>query len=219
MIIGRVLRGGSLCYGCGSGGRDIDDAVPDALMKIGLVSDTHGYLDPHLPDLLAGVDTILHAGDVGSRAVLEDLGRIAEVRGVQGNVDPAELNLPPSLTLRFENLQIEIQHQLFVPQDELERWADGSELQKSSPERRARFVESFHPATQVVVFGHTHRPCLVRMGRLLFFNPGSSGKKRFSLPRCFGTIEVFPRGVRGAIMGLEGADGTLPASVWLPLGE
>ncbi|HUX09032.1 MAG TPA: metallophosphoesterase family protein, partial [Terriglobia bacterium] len=91
-------------------------------MKIGLVSDTHGYLDPQLPDLLAGVETILHAGDVGSRAVLEDLGRIAEVRGVRGNVDPAELNLPPSLTLRFENLQVEIQHQLFVPQDELERW-------------------------------------------------------------------------------------------------
>jgi len=186
-------------------------------MKIGLVSDTHGYFDPQLPALLSGVDSILHAGDVGSRAVLDDLGRIAGVRAVRGNVDPPELGLPPSLTLRFENLQIEILHQLVVPQDELERWADGSVLQQINPERAARFLEGFDAATRVVVFGHSHRPCLLTIGHRLFFNPGSSGKKRFSLPRCFGMLEVFPRGVRGTIMGLEGKFETLPPSVWLPL--
>jgi len=186
-------------------------------MKIGLVSDTHGYFDPQLPALLSGVDSILHAGDVGSRAVLDDLGRIAGVRAVRGNVDPPELGLPPSLTVRFENLQIEILHQLVVPQDELERWADGSVLQQINPERAARFLEGFDAATRVVVFGHSHRPCLLTIGHRLFFNPGSSGKKRFSLPRCFGMLEVFPRGVRGTIMGLEGKFETLPPSVWLPL--
>jgi len=213
------LHSGNLCYVLVIGKRDIDCAVLGALMKIGIVSDTHDYLDPQLPGLLAGVDSILHAGDVGSRAVLEGLERIAEVRGVRGNVDPAELNLPPSLTVRFENLQIEVHHQLLIPQDELERWADGSALQKSSPERCDRFVESFDPATQVVVFGHSHRPCLLTMGHKLFFNPGSSGKKRFSLPRCYGLLEVFPRGVRGLIMGLEGKEESLPGSVWAPLGE
>jgi len=188
-----------------------------ASMKIGLVSDTHGYFDPQLPALLSGVDSILHAGDVGSRAVLDDLGRIAGVRAVRGNVDPPELGLPPSLTVRFENLQIEILHQLVVPQDELERWADGSVLQQINPERAARFLEGFDAATRVVVFGHSHRPCLLTIGHRLFFNPGSSGKKRFSLPRCFGMLEVFPRGVRGTIMGLEGKFETLPPSVWLPL--
>ena len=188
-------------------------------MKIGLVSDTHGYLDPRLPDLLAGVDSILHAGDVGSRAVLGELERIADLRVVRGNVDPAELNLPPSLRLQFENVQIEIQHQLQVPQEELEKWADGSPLQKQNPQRLAEFLESFDPKTKVVVFGHSHRPCLLTMGHKLFFNPGSSGKKRFSLPRCFGILEVFPRGLRGLIIGLEGQDEGLPGSVWLPLGE
>lgn len=188
-------------------------------MKIALVSDTHGYLDPRLPELLAGVDSILHAGDVGSRAVLEDLESIAEVKAVRGNVDSAELNLPPSLKLRFENVQIEMQHQLSAPQDELEKWADGSALQKKSPERRAQFLETFDPQTKVVVFGHSHRPCLLAMGHQLFFNPGSAGKKRFSLPRCFGMLEIFPRGVRGVIIGLEGPDQVLPGSVWLPLGE
>ena len=188
-------------------------------MKIGLVSDTHDYFDPHLPELLAGVESILHAGDVGSRVVLDELERIAAVRAVRGNVDPAELNLPPLLKLRFENVQIEMHHQLLIPQDELEKWEDGSELEKMNPGRRASFLESFDPETKVVVFGHSHRPCLLTVGHKLFFNPGSSGKKRFSLPRCIGLMEVFPRGVRGSIIGLEEQDGSLPGNVWLPFGE
>lgn len=188
-------------------------------MKIGLISDTHGYFDPLLPEVLSGVDSILHAGDVGSQAVLDDLGRIADLQAVRGNVDTAELNLPPSLKLLIENVQVEIQHQLPVPQDELEQWSDGSPLHEQNPERTAEFLENFDPDTKVVVFGHSHRPCLLTVGHMLFFNPGSSGKKRFSLPRCFGLMEVFPRGVRGSIMGLEGQDETLPGSLWLPLGE
>lgn len=216
----RVLHCGGLCYVWVISKDAPDRAVKGILaMKIGLVSDTHGYLDPQLPSLLTGVDTILHAGDVGSRLLLEDLGRIAKVHVVRGNVDPAELNLPPALTVRFENLQIEMRHQLPIPQDELERWADGSALQNLNPERCARFVESFDRATKVVVFGHSHRPCLVTIRHKLFFNPGSSGKKRFSLPRCYGLLEAFPRGIRGSIMGLGGENQALPGSIWLPLGE
>ncbi|MCL5671091.1 MAG: metallophosphatase family protein [Acidobacteria bacterium] len=188
-------------------------------MKIGIVSDTHGYVDPSLPELLAGVDFILHAGDVGSRAVLDDLERISAVKAVQGNVDPPELNLSPSLKVRLENVQIEIQHQLSVLQEELEKWGSGSELGQLNPGWFARFLESFDPETKVIVFGHSHRPCLVMVGGKLFFNPGSSGRKRFSLPRCFGFLEIYPRGVRGSIIGLEGQDGSLPGNVWLPLGE
>jgi len=215
-----VLHIGSLCYVSVISKRDIDSAVSDILtMKIGVVSDTHGYLDPQLPGLLAGVDSILHAGDVGSRAALGELERVARVRAVRGNVDPPEMNLPPSLTVRFENLQIEIQHQLSVPQDELEKWAEGSALQKFNPARYAQFLDGFDPSTNIVVFGHSHRPCLLLMGHILFFNPGSSGKKRFSLPRCYGLLEVFPQGARGSIMGLERENQSLPGSLWLPLGE
>jgi len=194
-------------------------ALTGFLMKIGLVSDTHGYFDPQLPELLENVDSILHAGDVGSLDVLEELEQIATVQAVRGNVDPAGLNLPPSLKVRFENVQIEIQHQLPVPQEELEKWVDGSMLQQLEPERLAKFLDGFDPATRVVVFGHSHRPCLLTLGHKLFFNPGSSGKKRFSLPRCLGLLEVFPRGVRGLIIGLAEQDRALPGSVWLPIGE
>ena len=188
-------------------------------MKIGVVSDTHGYFDPELAEVLAGVDAILHAGDVGSGEVLDDLRLIAKVYAVEGNVDAAGLHLPPSLAVRFENLRVEVQHQLPVPQQELENWADGALLPRLNPERSARFLESFDAATRVVVFGHSHLPCLLTVGHRLFFNPGSSGKRRFRLPRCCGMLEIFPRGARGSIIGLEGERGGLPEEVWLPLGE
>lgn len=187
-------------------------------MKIGVVSDTHGYFEPRLAELLAGVDAILHSGDVGSQEVLDELGGIAPVHAVRGNVDPAEMNLPPSLSLRFEGVQVELQHSLAVPQAELHAWSDGALLEKMHPERRETFLHSFDPSTRVVAFGHSHQPCLLTLGHKLFINPGSAGKQRFSLPRSCGVLEVFPRGVRGTIVGLERYNERLPAKVWLPVG-
>jgi hypothetical protein len=187
-------------------------------MKIGVVSDTHAFFDPRLADLLKGVDAILHAGDVGSQEVLDELGRIAKVHAVRGNVDPAELKLPPSLTKRFEGVQVEIQHQLPVPQAELEAWSDGALLGKMQPERRDAFLKTFADASKILIFGHSHKPCLLTMGHKLFFNPGSAGQQRFSLPRCVGILEVFPRGIRGSVLSLEGENDRLPAKIWLPVG-
>ncbi len=186
-------------------------------MKLGVVSDTHGYFDPRLLELLAGADAILHAGDVGSGEVLTELGQIAKVCAVSGNVDPPELDLPPSSTLQFEGIQVEILHQLAVPQEELKAWADGALLPRRFPDRREAFLNGFDEATRVVVFGHSHQPCLLALGNRLFFNPGSAGLQRFSFPRCAGILDIFPRGVQGAILELEEYNGTLPAKLWLPL--
>jgi len=188
-------------------------------MKLGVISDTHGYFDARLPEMMAGVDAILHAGDVGSQEVLDALGGIAKVHAVRGNVDLKELDLPPSLTLKFEGVQVELLHRLIVPQSELEAWADGELLGKMHPERREAFLAGFPQATRVIIFGHSHQPCLVKLGNRLFFNPGSAGQQRFSLPRCFGTLEIFPRGVRGTVVSLERANERLPAKVWLPVPE
>jgi uncharacterized protein len=188
-------------------------------MKIGVISDTHGFFDPRLRELLAGSDAILHAGDAGSQEVLDELEKIAPVHAVRGNVDPASLKLPPSLTQRFEGVQVQVQHELPVPQSELEHWEDGALLGKMQPERRDAFLKAFADETRVVVFGHSHQPCLVTLGHMLFFNPGSAGHKRFSLPRCFGWLEIFPRGVRGSIVSLERYNEKLPAKVWLPVAE
>ena len=70
-------------------------------MKIGVVSDTHGFFDARLQELLAGVELILHAGDVGKLEVLDELERIAPVRAVKGNIDSPLAALPLSLTLRL----------------------------------------------------------------------------------------------------------------------
>jgi uncharacterized protein len=188
-------------------------------MKIGVVSDTHGFFDPRLKEFLAGADAILHAGDAGSQEVLDELELIAPVHAVRGNVDAAALKLPPSLTERFGSVQVEMMHELPVPQSELEQWEDGALLGKMQPERRDAFLKTFGAETRVVVFGHSHQPCLVTLGHTLFFNPGSAGHKRFSLPRCFGLLEIFPRGVRGTILSLERYNEKLPAKVWLPVAE
>jgi len=188
-------------------------------MKIGVVADTHGYFEPRLSELLAGVDAILHAGDVGAQEVLDCLGKIAPVHAVRGNVDPETLSLPPSLTRRFEDIQVEVFHQLTVPPSELAKWSDGSLLGRMHPDRRDAFLKSFADLTRVIVFGHSHVPLLLTLGHRLFFNPGSAGRQRFALPRCCGLLEVFPRGLRGSLLSLEQHNEELPANVWLPVGE
>lgn len=188
-------------------------------MKIGVVSDTHGFFDPRLEELLAGVDGILHAGDAGSGEVLDELRKIAPVHAVRGNADPASLSLPPSLSVQFEGVQVEVRHALPLPQSELEHWADGALLGKMQPERRDAFLKTFADETRVVVFGHSHQPCLVTLGHTMFFNPGSAGPKRFSLPRSLGLLEIFPRGVRASMVSLERYNEKLPAKVWLPVAE
>ena len=187
-------------------------------MKIGVVADTHGYFDLRLNELLEGVDAILHAGDVGTREVLDELQKIAPVHAVRGNVDPEALGLPLSLSREFEGIPVEVFHQLAVPQGELEKWSDGSMLGKIHPERRDKFLQNFAAGTRVIIFGHSHMPSLLTLGHKLFFNPGSAGQQRFSLPRCCGLLEMFPRGVRGTVLSLERLNEKLPGKIWLPVG-
>ncbi|MHB8652502.1 MAG: metallophosphoesterase family protein [Terriglobia bacterium] len=183
-------------------------------MRIGVISDTHGYFDPKLPELLAGVEVILHAGDVDSQNILDELELIAPVHAVRGNVDGADLNIPPSCTLSFEGVQIQMQHKLPSGQSEVEAWS--KETGKTHVKRRDDFLKNYDGRTRVVIFGHSHEPCLITLGHILFFNPGSAGKKRFSLPRCCGLLELSPKGVRATIVGLEGEEKNLPEKVWLP---
>jgi uncharacterized protein len=182
-------------------------------MRIGVVSDTHGYFDPKLNQSFAGVDMILHAGDVGSQDVLNDLGRIAPVRAVRGNIDSAESDLPLFLKLRREHLQIEVVHILSASQSELQKWADIASAGGKPPERSETFLKSFGDSTNVVIFGHSHEPHLSALGRILFFNPGSAGKKRFSLPRSCGLLEMVPRRILAWIELLEKYNGPVPPRI------
>lgn len=147
-------------------------------MKIGLISDTHGRLDPEVPALFAGVDHILHAGDVGIMRVIFDLEQVAPVTAVLGNVDSG-------LHLR-ETEVVMVSQWKFLVQHIIDPRALGESLQR----RVAR--EQPH----VVVFGHTHQPFCETVEGRLFINPGSAGRPRFHLPRSVALLHCDERGVR-----------------------
>jgi putative phosphoesterase len=181
-------------------------------MRIGVVSDTHGFVDPHLAQLLEGSEVILHAGDVGSERVLEELRQIAPVHAVRGNVDPPEANWPLSQTLSLGGVTIHILHILPVSQSGLEAWARPS---ADLPAAARRLRRAFDPGTEVVVFGHSHSPCLVQLEGVLWVNPGSAGKKRFSLPRSCALLEISRRHMEARVLPLGSYNGKLPERIRL----
>jgi hypothetical protein len=145
-------------------------------MRIGLVSDSHGHLDPKLAGLFEGCAAILHAGDVVKPAVLASLERIAPVTAVRGNNDggPELGRLPEAALVALGDLTALVVHDL-GPRD------------RPKPPARAILARR---APEIVVHGHSHRPAVARLGPTLFVNPGSAGPRRFSLPRCAGVLTV-----------------------------
>jgi putative phosphoesterase len=130
---------------------------------IGLISDTHGLVrgDVHLA--LAGVELILHAGDVGGDDVLDELALIAPVVAVIGNTDdPTWPRLLPTLVREVAGVVIRVTH--------------GHELGSPTP---AKLLACYPEA--VIVFGHTHRQLIVQADGRIVVNPGSAGPRRFDL--------------------------------------
>jgi len=132
-----------------------------ATMLIGVLSDTHGLLRPELLTALAGVDHILHAGDVGDPNILTALGRIAPVTAIRGNVDTHGLCalLPETEAIELAGCLIYILHS----REDLDL----------SP--RAAGIAA-------VIYGHSHKPSIEDLQGVLYLNPGSAGPRRFNLP-------------------------------------
>jgi hypothetical protein len=156
-------------------------------MKIGVISDTHNYLDPKVLTLLAGVDHILHGGDVGMPQVLFDLERIAPVTAVGGNTDD------PALHYRLTQL-VELGGRKFL----VHHIVNPRELSASIEARAAR------EKPDVVVFGHTHKPFCETIGGRFYFNPGYAGKPRFNLERTVGILHCDAKGIRAEYLRLGG---------------
>ena len=147
-------------------------------MLIGVVSDTHGYLNPRVPELLRGVDHILHAGDVGDAAIVPELGRIAPVTVVRGNNDregPASL-YPLQAEIVLEGRRILLTHQANAPP----KLSD------------AEFQKYRDMGVDVVVFGHSHIALREQRESILFFNPGAAGKRRFKTVPSIGFLSLGP---------------------------
>jgi uncharacterized protein len=130
---------------------------------IGLISDTHGILRPEVFDALAGVDRILHAGDVGPDDILIELEAIAPVQAVFGNTDlPGNPRHSAELVLTIGDVSIHVSH--------------GHEVGSPTP---AKLMATY--PQRVLVYGHTHRQLISEADGRLVINPGAAGARRFDL--------------------------------------
>jgi putative phosphoesterase len=141
-------------------------------MKIGLISDTHGYFDPRLPKVFAGVDHILHAGDIGPMDILHELEGIAPVTAVLGNNDYL-LSLPLTQVLELDQCKFLVHH-IVTP----------GEPYSPISQRIAQ------EQPQVVVFGHTHKASETQHGSILYVNPGYAGKPKASAKRSVALLHL-----------------------------
>jgi uncharacterized protein len=188
-------------------------AAAASALKFGLVSDTHGLYDPRLAEALWGCDVILHAGDVGSVEVLDQLRLIALVHAVRGNVDSPDAGWPLSLTLKLGGLTIHVLHVLPAAQSDLAVWSQSTQASRKLSEPAERLLKAFDPGVEVVVFGHSHSPCLVALRGVMWVNPGSAGPKRFKLPRTCATLEIAGDRVVATIRSLDGNLEGLPEKI------
>jgi putative phosphoesterase len=130
---------------------------------VGLISDTHGMVRASVHDALSGVELILHAGDVGGDAILDELEIIAPVLAVYGNTDaPIDPRLAASIDREIGGLRVHVSH--------------GHELGSPTPEM---LLERY--SADVIVYGHTHKQLVVRADGRLVVNPGAAGARRFKL--------------------------------------
>jgi len=149
---------------------------------IGIISDTHGLLRPEAVEALRGSQYIIHAGDVGSPEILEELAAIAPVTVVRGNVDKEAWarKLPQSNVLEIGGVLIYVLHDL---------------AQLDLKPKAAGFA--------AVVSGHSHVPKQEMRDGVLYFNPGSAGPRRFKLPISIGKFIIENGVIRGEIISLK----------------
>ena len=152
-----------------------------------MISDTHGLLRPEALDALAGSSLIIHAGDVGTADILDQLRTIAPLAVVRGNIDTAPwcAALPAFKLVELESHVICVLHD--IAQLNLDPVAAG---------------------VSAIVYGHSHKPSIERERGVLFLNPGSAGPRRFSLPTSVARMGVVNGEIAAEIVDL-GSDPNL----------
>jgi putative phosphoesterase len=138
-------------------------------VTLGVISDTHGLLRPNVSTLLAGVDLIVHAGDVGTPEILQALREIAPIVAVRGNVDTAVwcTALPETEVVKAGEIELYVLHDI---------------AQLKFDPRRAGY--------RAVIYGHSHRASVEERDGVLYLNPGAAGPRRFDLSPSLARVEV-----------------------------
>lgn len=150
--------------------------------RVGVISDTHRLLRPEALAALAGVELILHAGDVGDPQVLVELAGVAPVVAVRGNVDGGAWanDLPETRALEVGGVWIYMLHDM--NQLDLDPAAGGF---------------------SVVISGHSHKASVMNRGGVLYLNPGAAGPRRFALPVTLAILEIEDGDMRAEIVSLS----------------
>ena len=158
-------------------------------LLVAVISDTHGILYPEIKAALAGVDHIIHAGDIGSLSVLEELRKLAPVTAVRGNcdLDGWSQSLPVVATVEVAGVRMVVGH----CRDSIPGGAVGSRMDEAAPPQQAHAVESTASARRLLVIsGHSHVASLEERDGVIFLNPGSAGPRRFGRPRTIARVEL-----------------------------
>ena len=156
--------------------------MPHEIVRIGLISDTHGLLRDEAVHALRGSDYIVHAGDICDPDILVALARIAPVTAVRGNNDRGAwaVELPERATLRIDDVRLLVIHDLATLD-----------------------VDPLSAGARVVISGHSHRPLVETRAGVLYVNPGSAGPRRFRLPIAVGHLAIRGTRVRARICELS----------------
>ncbi|WP_313034503.1 metallophosphoesterase family protein [Massilia alkalitolerans] len=151
-------------------------------MRVGLISDTHGLLRPEALDFLRGSDHIIHAGDITGPEILPPLAAIAPLTVVRGNNDRGAWarEIPETAILRLGQVAIYVIHDL-----------------KELP------LDPAGEGVRVVVSGHSHKPLCSERGGVLYVNPGSAGRRRFTLPISVAELLVDGEDVKVHLVTLD----------------
>jgi putative phosphoesterase len=158
------------------------DPVFDACMLIGMISDTHGLLRTEALEALAGVEHIIHAGDIGGPEIVPRLRTIAPITAIRGNVDTQDWarEFPDWDTVTLAGRSIYVLHDL-------------GDLN----------LDPVTAGFDIVISGHSHRPRVETTDGVLYLNPGSAGPRRFRLPITLATLDLSGDSIRPEIHQLS----------------
>jgi 4-hydroxy-3-polyprenylbenzoate decarboxylase len=151
--------------------------VGDLVDRLGIISDTHGKLRPEVFEVFSQVDHILHGGDVGPPDILTELEALAPVTAVFGNTDSFALRdrLPKVAEIELDGFLITVTH--------------GDQFGSPNP----RVLCKAFPTAEIIVYGHTHKPMLELVNKVVtVMNPGSAGPARFNARPSVGIMELEP---------------------------
>ena len=142
------------------------------MKRVGVISDTHGYLDPRVAEIFSNVDLIIHAGDIGPPEILSRLEAIAPITAVRGNTDFG-LPCPETEITTLADTKIVVHH-IVTPGQEFQP------IQATLIRERPR----------VVIFGHTHRQFRQELNSILYLNPGYAGRPRPGTDRSVAILTI-----------------------------